>query len=78
MVLVVTGAWFGYQKFTEPACSGELRIRVAATPEMAPAVQAAAAKWSSDGAAVGGVCVVADVQAAEPVDVAAAVAGQHG
>jgi Ca-activated chloride channel family protein len=78
LLLVVSGAWIGYKRLAQPACSGEVRLRVAATPEMAPAVQAAAAKWSDDGAAVGGVCVVADVQATEPVDVAAAVAGQHG
>ncbi|MFB9239263.1 VWA domain-containing protein [Plantactinospora siamensis] len=77
LVLVVAGAWFGYQRLAQPACSGQLTLKVAATPEVAPAVQAVADQWSKDGAAVEGVCVGVQVDAAQPVDVAAAVAGQH-
>ncbi|ASW57933.1 VWA domain-containing protein [Plantactinospora sp. KBS50] len=78
MFVVVAGAWLGYQRLVQPACSGELRLRVAATPEIAPAVQSVADQWTRDGAAVEGVCVVAQVDAAQPVDVAAGVATQHG
>lgn len=78
LVLVVVGAWFGYQRLAQPACSGEVRLRVGATPEIAPAVQAAASKWADDGGAVAGVCVAIDVQASDSVDIAAVVAGQHG
>ncbi|WP_425462224.1 VWA domain-containing protein [Micromonospora pisi] len=78
LVLVVAGAWFGYQRLAEPACAGQLRLTVAAAPEIAPAVQAAAAQWSENGAAAEGVCVAVDVTASDPVDVAAVLAGQHG
>ncbi|WBB79510.1 substrate-binding domain-containing protein [Micromonospora sp. WMMD882] len=78
LVVVVTGSWFGYQRLVGPACSGQVELTVAAAPEVAPAVQAAAAKWMDDGAAVGGACIAVNVSAQEPVDVAAAVAGKHG
>lgn len=78
LVLVVAGAWFGYRKLAEPACTGQLRLTVAAAPEIAPAVQAAATQWSRNGAAAEGVCVAVDVSASEPADVAAILAGQHG
>jgi hypothetical protein len=78
LVLVVVGGWFGYQRWVAPDCSGELRLTVAAAPEIAPAVQATAEAWMADGAAVDGTCVAVDVTASEPVDVAAAIAGQHG
>jgi hypothetical protein len=78
LVLVVAGAWFGYQRLSEPACSGQVPLTVSAAPEIAPAVQAAAQQWVADGAAVDGVCVAVQVNEAHSVDVAAAVAGQHG
>ncbi|MCX4470373.1 substrate-binding and VWA domain-containing protein [Micromonospora sp. NBC_01655] len=78
LVVVVAGAWFGYRQLVQPACSGQIQLTVAASPELAPAVQAAAAGWVADGAAVGGTCIAVDVSAAESVDVAAAVASKHG
>ncbi|HEX7744755.1 MAG TPA: substrate-binding domain-containing protein, partial [Micromonosporaceae bacterium] len=80
MVLVVAGAgaWYGYQRFVEPSCSGQVRLNVAAATEIAPAVQAAAGDWAADGAAVDGVCVAVQVVAADAVDVAATVAARHG
>jgi Ca-activated chloride channel homolog len=78
LVVVVAGAWVGLRQLTEPACSGQVRVTVAAAAEIAPAVQAAAAQWSGGGAEVDNVCVAVDVTAAEPADVAAAVAGRHG
>ncbi|WDZ84971.1 VWA domain-containing protein [Micromonospora cathayae] len=78
LVVVVAGAWFGYQRLAEPACSGQVELTVAAAPEIAPAVQAAAGQWVADGAAVGGTCITVNVAAQDPVEVAAAVAGKHG
>jgi hypothetical protein len=77
-LVLVAGGWVGYRWWAAPHCSGELRLAVAAAPEIAPAVQAAAEAWTAEGAAVDGTCVAVDVTASEPVDVAAAVAGHHG
>ncbi|MFD2766546.1 VWA domain-containing protein [Micromonospora eburnea] len=78
LVVVVAGSWFGYQQLAGPSCSGRIQLSVAAVPEIAPAVKAAADQWVKDGAAVGDTCVAVNVAAAEPVDVAAAVASKHG
>jgi hypothetical protein len=79
LVLVVSvGGWFGYRQWAGPDCTGELKLSLAAAPEIAPAVQATAAELVADGASVDGLCVAVDVTAAESVDVAAAIAGQHG
>lgn len=77
-LVVVTGGWFGYQRLAEPGCSNQVQLSVAAAPEVAPAVEAAAAQWIKDGATVGRTCVAVDVASADPVDVAAAVAARHG
>jgi hypothetical protein len=78
LVVVVAGAWVGLRQLTEPACSGQVPLTVAASAEIAPVVQAAAAQWTDDGAEVDNVCVAVTVTPAEPVDVAAAIAGKHG
>ncbi|MFC0006051.1 VWA domain-containing protein [Micromonospora siamensis] len=78
LVVVVAGSWFGYQQLAQPACSGSIQLSVAAAPELAPAIQAAATQWVADGAAVGGTCIAVNVAASDPVDVAAAVASKHG
>ncbi|MGC5020520.1 VWA domain-containing protein [Micromonospora sp. DT47] len=78
LVVVVAGSWFGYQQLAGPSCSGQIQLAVATAPELAPAVQAAAAQWVDDGAAVGGTCIAVTVAASEPVDMAAAVASKHG
>lgn len=78
LVVVVGGSWVGYQQLAGPSCSGEIQLAVAAAPEVAPAVEAAAAQWTTDGAAVGGTCIKVNVTASEPVEVAAAVASKHG
>ncbi|ROO58459.1 von Willebrand factor type A domain-containing protein [Micromonospora sp. Llam0] len=78
LVVVTAGVWFGYQRLTAPSCSGALPLVVSATPEIAPAVQAAADRWRADSGAVGDTCVAVEVTASDPVDVAAVVAGQHG
>ncbi|MER5702712.1 substrate-binding domain-containing protein [Micromonospora sp. NPDC002296] len=78
LVVVVAGSWFGYRQLVQPACSGQVRLTVAASPELAPAVRAEAAGWVADGAAVDGTCITVDVSAVASVDVAAAVASKHG
>jgi hypothetical protein len=78
LIVVVAGAWVGLRQLTEPACSGQVRVTVAAAEEVAPAVQAAAAQWSGGGAEVDNTCVAVDVTAAPAADVAAAIAGKHG
>jgi Ca-activated chloride channel homolog len=78
LVLVVAGSWFGYQQLAGPSCSGKIQLSLAATPEIAPAIQGAADQWVADGAAVDGTCIAVNVASAEPVDVAAAVASKHG
>ncbi|SCG80112.1 von Willebrand factor type A domain-containing protein [Micromonospora rifamycinica] len=78
LVVVVGGSWVGYQQLAGPSCSGEIQLGVAAAPEVAPAVEGAAAQWVADGAAVGGTCIKVNVTASEPVEVAAAVASKHG
>ncbi|MFD0787407.1 VWA domain-containing protein, partial [Micromonospora azadirachtae] len=75
LVVVAAGAWFGYRELIQPSCSGQIKLSVAVSAELAPAVDAAAGQWVSDGAAVGGTCIAVDVIASEPVDVAAVVAG---
>ncbi|WP_406041517.1 substrate-binding and VWA domain-containing protein [Micromonospora sp. NBC_00898] len=78
VLVVVAGSWFGYQQLAGPSCSGRIQLSVAATPEIEPAVKAAADKWVADGAAVGGTCIAVNVTSSESVDVAAAVASKHG
>ncbi|WP_229403141.1 substrate-binding domain-containing protein [Micromonospora okii] len=78
LVAVVAGTWLGYRELARPACSGRLSLSVAVAPELAPAVRSAAEQWAADGAAVDGTCVAVSVSDADPVDVAAAVAGKHG
>ncbi|MEV0716448.1 substrate-binding domain-containing protein [Asanoa sp. NPDC050611] len=78
LVLVSTGVYFGYRQVSQPGCSGEARLTVAAAGEIAPAIDKAAKAWVDGGAEADGVCVAVDVVAQEPVDVAAVVAGKHG
>ncbi|MEU0151863.1 VWA domain-containing protein [Micromonospora fulviviridis] len=78
LAVVVAGSWFGYRQLAGPSCSGQIELSLAAAPEIAPAVRGAADQWVADGAAVGDTCIAVNVSAAEPVDVAAAVASKHG
>src|SRR5687767_3847379 len=77
LVVVVGGAWFGYRELAGNRCTGEIKLAVAAAPEVAPAVRSAAADWSQDGGDAGGTCVTVEVTDRNPVDLAAVVAAQH-
>jgi Ca-activated chloride channel homolog len=78
LLVVVAGSWYGYQRFIQPRCTGETRLTLAAAPEIAPAVQAAAGDWAADGGSVDGKCVAVEVSSADAPDVAATVAARHG
>jgi Ca-activated chloride channel homolog len=77
LVVLVAGGWLAYQRFTGPGCSGRLQLTVAAAPEIAPAVQNAAATWVQDGAKVGGTCVAVTVNPVDSATVAGAIASEH-
>jgi len=76
VVLALVVGWVGYRQLNRPACTGKVTVAVAAAPEIAPAVQATANRWSA--ARTAGTCVSVTVTTADPGDMAAAVAGQHG
>jgi hypothetical protein len=78
LVLVSVGVYFGYRQVSQPGCSGEAKLNVAAASEIAPAIEDAAKAWIDGGAQADGVCVAVNVVAQEPVDVAAVIAGKHG
>jgi Ca-activated chloride channel family protein len=74
---VAAGAWAGGLRLVERRCTGQIRLAVAAAPEIAPAIRSAVAGWV-DTAAVDGTCIAVDVTARAPAEVAAAVAAAHG
>jgi Ca-activated chloride channel homolog len=78
LVVVASGVWIGYRELSKADCSGQVRLSVAAAPEIAPAIRAAADDWTDDGASADGTCVTVAVDAAAPVEVAAAIASRQG
>ncbi|WP_025619629.1 VWA domain-containing protein [Salinispora cortesiana] len=78
VLFIAAGGYFGYRQLASPGCSGRVELAVAVAAELAPAVDAAATEWESEGAAVDGTCVEVSVTAAEPVEIAATVATKHG
>ena len=71
VVAVVTGVRLGVSQLGGGECAGQVRLSVAAAPEIAAAVQQSAAEWIGGSATVDGACVAVDVRAADPADVAA-------
>ena len=71
------GSWVGYREFTGKKCVATQSLKVAAAPEVAPAVTAAAAGWSRD-ARVGDDCVTVAVSSSDPTAMAAATGSRHG
>lgn len=55
-----------------------MHVTVAAAPEIAPVIQTTGDKWAKSMPVQAGRCTAVDVIAAEPADVAAAIAGKHG
>lgn len=79
VVVVAGGAWAGYHEYSGKNCASTVRLRVAAAPEIAPAVQAVADAWArTDAARIGSACVSAAVTAADPTGMVAAIGKQHG
>jgi Ca-activated chloride channel family protein len=76
LVVIVALGWAGYRLQHHPSCTGQVTVGVAAAPEIASAVQAAAGAWST--AKTTGTCVSVAVSAVDSGDVAAAVAGTRG
>jgi hypothetical protein len=75
---VVAVVWTGYRQLGGSGCTGQVRLTIAAAPEISPAIDAAAKQWLASDPAVDGECVALDVSAQPPVDVAGAVAGRVG
>ncbi|MET7417976.1 substrate-binding domain-containing protein [Dactylosporangium sp. NPDC005555] len=77
--LVVIGAVYtGYQVMSSSGCSGTVRLSVAASPEIAPAIKDAAARWIKTEPRVDNECVAVDVVAVDSSEVASAIVGEHG
>ena len=79
VVLAVVGAstWAGVRLLSGPGCAGEVRLSVAAAPEIAPAIRSTAISWAET-ATVDGKCVAVEVTGQESADVAAGVATRQG
>jgi Ca-activated chloride channel homolog len=77
VLAVVAGSLGGYRLIAGPSCGNPLNLTVAAAPDVAPAVRATAQQWVDTKPRIDGNCVTVQVDAADPADVAAAIAGQH-
>ncbi len=75
LVLAVGAGWGGYRFVNRQSCGSHVTLRVAAAPEIAPVLRSTAHAWSGKQS---GTCVTVAVTAADPADVAAAVAHQGG
>jgi len=62
----------------DETCSGEVRLTVAAAPEIAPVLAHAGVRWSDTARGPRGECVAIEVSSAEPADVALAIADRAG
>src|SRR5258707_1262252 len=72
------GALALWQSMGPSSCSNELRLTVAAAPEIAPALRQAADRWVAHASAPGGQCIAVDVAAVGAADVALAIANGGG
>ncbi len=78
MLVVGVGALALWQSVGPSSCSGEIRLSVAAAPEIAPALRQTADTWAAAASAPGGQCVAVDVTAVAPADVALSIANGGG
>jgi len=76
-VVVLAGSYLGYQRLSDSGCTGSIKLSVAVTPEIAPAVDQTAQRWIKDGANLRGTCVAVSVASVTPANMAAAVATEH-
>ncbi|MCY1144625.1 substrate-binding and VWA domain-containing protein [Actinoplanes sp. Pm04-4] len=77
LVVVMGGSYYGYQQLADDGCTGSIRLTVAATGEVAPAIDQVAQRWVQEGANVDGTCVAVSVSDVNSSTMAAAVAGEH-
>ncbi|GAB1689906.1 substrate-binding domain-containing protein [Krasilnikovia sp. M28-CT-15] len=77
IVVILAGSWLGYRQLADSGCTGSIKLNVAAAPEIAPAVEQIAQKWTSSGAQVNGTCVAVGVNPINPATMAAAIAREH-
>ncbi|MET0424556.1 MAG: VWA domain-containing protein [Actinoplanes sp.] len=77
IVVVLTGAYLGYQRLSDSDCTGSVRLTVAAAAEIAPAIDQTAQKWVADGANINGTCIAVAVSPVNSATMAAAIAGEH-
>jgi Ca-activated chloride channel homolog len=78
LVAVVGLVWTGVAGLNGAGCGGQVRVTVAAAPEISSAIDALAKQWVATAPEAGGECVAVEVQAQAPVEVAAAIAGRQG
>jgi hypothetical protein len=78
LVVVLAGSWLTYRTLSDPGCTGQVRLAVAAANEIVPAVRQAAQQWTSAGAEVAGQCVQVDVTPVNPAAMASAIGKKHG
>jgi Ca-activated chloride channel family protein len=77
VLAVGTAGWGGYRYLNRPACTGSpLTLTVAASPDIAPAIQSTGNTWASSRTT--GQCVAVTVVAADPADVATTLAAAAG
>lgn len=77
VLAIIAGSLGGYRLIAGASCGNPLNLTVAAAPDVAPAVRATAQQWVDTKPRIDGNCVTVHVDAADPADVAAAIAGQH-
>ncbi|WP_033344437.1 substrate-binding domain-containing protein [Catenuloplanes japonicus] len=77
VVAVISGSYLGYRQLSQPSCTGSVPLVIAAAPEIVAPIKAAADTKMAAGAAVDGKCLEVTVNAAEPVEIAAAIATKH-
>jgi Ca-activated chloride channel homolog len=77
VVAVISGSYLGYRQLSQPSCSGSVPLVIAAAPEIVQPIKAAADAKIATGADIDGKCLEVTVQAAEPVEIAAAIATKH-
>ncbi|WP_246002235.1 substrate-binding domain-containing protein, partial [Allorhizocola rhizosphaerae] len=75
---VSIGIFAIYRLASQPGCTGQTQLKVAVTPELAPAVKQTAQAVTERRAKSEGTCFAFDVTAADSADIAAAVAAQQG
>ncbi len=78
LLVAGVGAVALWQSVGSSACTGEIRLSVAAAPEIAPALRQTADRWATTAHAPSGECVAVDLIASTSADVALAVANGGG